>query len=324
MSRSLIRVCAACPRRRAITRVEVLLLSLLAVFTMAILIPAVSAVGERSRGSVCLGNLRALGVAIWEYTECTGDVLPGPVHPAIYHDIDEQTTPWRRQRTLIGLLRDVVGETITDRLITCPVMSRVNPDQSFIDYRTLTGRMVEPVHYVLNNVGLNDWVGGAIGNLRTTNPPQYFGFASYSPVEPMTMALERRYRPRRFGEVANPDREWMIADAWFRPRANPAFPGLQQEGSYQWSWAGEAMPNFAPHRVYGLRTYSFASRNWRCMDSALIRHRKSDGITNTLYFDGHAGGVPARSLTLAGFELLYGFPGTVNPLDPVPPGSSWR
>jgi len=55
-----------------------------------------------------------------------------------------------------------------------------------------------------------------------------------------------------------------------------------------------------------------------------VRQNKSDGATNTLFFDGHAAGVPSRTLTRSGLELLYGFPGTVNPYTPLPSQAIWR
>ena len=57
-------------------------------------------------------------------------------------------------------------------------------------------------------------------------------------------------------------------------------------------------------------------------DTDSIRNRKSDGITNTLFFDGHAAGVPSRTYMVGAYEILYGFPGTVNPAQVNPPPSS--
>ena len=52
----------------------------------------------------------------------------------------------------------------------------------------------------------------------------------------------------------------------------------------------------------------------RQMAAIRIRQTQADGLTNTVFFDGHAAAVPSRTFTVNGFKLLYGFPGTVNPL----------
>jgi prepilin-type processing-associated H-X9-DG protein len=97
---------------------------------------------------------------------------------------------------------------------------------------------------------------------------------------------------------------------------------LQQEGPYQHEWTGESLPNFAPHERRGSQNYSYTGTDARRAQSARIRLGKSDGITNTLFFDGHAAGVPSRTYVVGGWEFLYGFPGTVNPAQVNPPAGS--
>jgi prepilin-type processing-associated H-X9-DG protein len=58
------------------------------------------------------------------------------------------------------------------------------------------------------------------------------------------------------------------------------------------------------------------------LESAAISQERGDGATNALFFDGHAASVPSRqAITTAGFAVMYGFPGTVNPKLDEPPSS---
>jgi hypothetical protein len=308
---------------RAVTVTELLATCVAFGLGLMILGPSLHAVGGRSRSGICLSNLMALGRAIHEYAEQSAGTLPGPVHPALSHDMDESQPEWIRQRHLPSLLRQTLGaDVLPERVITCPTMGIINPDRNWPVFYETTGRNVMPFHYALNNVGPNSETGGPVSGVRTTDPPCYFGYASWSPVEPTTLELEHRYRPAQLGAVDNPDREWMIADAWYRKRANAMWPELQQEGPYQWSWSGEALSNFAPHFRRGPHAYRYSAD--RDLSSSRIRQAKADGVTNTLYFDAHAGGAVSRTLVVSGFEILYGFRGTVNPNTPLMDAMVWR
>ena len=292
---------------RAFTLTELLVVGLMIALVVLLLAPSLQAAAGRSETQVCLSNLRSLGMAVRLYAEQHNGILPGPLHPAVYHDVDEDIYP-DPQRYLTWRLRSVLGDVITDRLVTCPTAAGVNPDANFEHFYEQTGRRVLPTHYVLNNYG---W-GGLTGT-RATNPPCYFGFASWQP--------EFSTAPVGYGAVPNAEREWMIVDAWYRPRTG-GFEELQQDGPFQTSWTGEALPNFAPHERRGSQNYSFTTEDARYLQSARIRNSKSDGITNTLFFDGHAAGVPSRTYTVGGWQFLYGFPGTVNPAQINPPPDS--
>ena len=45
---------------------------------------------------------------------------------------------------------------------------------------------------------------------------------------------------------------------------------------------------------------------------------RGDGKTNTVFFDGHAVSVQSKRLIANNAEMLYGFPGTVNPYKHAP------
>lgn len=273
---------------------------------------------EDAESAVCLSNLRSLGVAIRTYAHEYADVLPGPVHPALFHTTDFEPPPLMTPgHSLPRILLGVLGPEFNDRVMTCPTMAAIVSDARFYEYCLLTGRSVFPFHYALNNVGPVADGAGAYPAARSTRPSYYFGYAGPGGSGPPDYELQ--YPPQRIGRVANADREWMVADAWYRSNSSP-FQELRQEGPCQSYWSGEAVPNFAPHGRYGTRTYVFLNSSQRNAESAVIRNAKSDGVTNTLFFDGHAAPVASRTLlTPTGLPLLYGFRGTVNPLQQNPP-----
>ena len=311
---------------RALTLTEVLVAGAAVGLLFTLIVPALHAAGGRSRSDVCLSNLEALGLAVRMYAEDQG-CLPGPLHYAVSHipDANDPYTTYLRSRVLTYKLRAVLGDTITDRLATCPVMEGINPDTNFAAYYAQTGRLVYPAHYAMNNWGnLNP--PDMTGAVRATRPEFYFGYSAPPGTEndPTEIAYMSRYPAQPMGQVNRPAEEWMIADAWYRGRSSPGVGELQQEGPFQSAWTGEALPNFAPHQRRDTGGYTYTSS--RSSDSAAIRSRKSDGVTNTVFFDGHAAGVPSKSFVLYATDILYGFPGTVNPLmeSPRPSSPYWR
>ena len=296
--------------RRAFTLTEIAVVLVVIALLVLLLAPSLRVAAGRGETQVCLENLRSLGIAVRLYADECG-TLPGPLHTAAYHgmlrDDDDPVYQYLRESQLAWKLRVALGESITDRLITCPVANRINPDSYFQEFYETTGRRVYPTHYAINNYGAE--------STRVTDPPYYFGHDLLSgPRTPVTI-----------GAVANAEREWMIADAWYRMRIFASFPELQQEGPYQYSWTGEALPNFAPHELVSGGDYSFTSSSPRDVRSNAIRQSRSDGITNTLFFDGHAAAVQSRMYVVGTWEFLYGFPGTVNPaqLNPPPDSPVW-
>jgi len=313
-------------RRRAATPMEVILVVAAGVLVVGLLTPALRAASGRSRDTVCLANLNSIGVAVRTYAGERSHTLPGPVHAALYHNLDDYPYSQGQERFLPWLLRVAADASDIERMITCPTAAGVNPDSAFDHFYLATSRHVSPTHYALNNVGTITSDSGATSGARTTAPAYYFGFSPWLGASPEILELARRNPPRSFGEISNPQREWMIADAWYRKRSNPAFAELQQEGPFQTDWTGEALPHFAPHGARRQRSYLYTDSGQRAQQAADIRQRKADGVTNTLFFDGHVARVPSRTYTVAGFELLYGFSGTVNPamLNPLPGSPAWQ
>lgn len=329
---------------RAFTLIELLVVVAIIALLISILLPSLSRAREQSKAVVCLSNLRSLGQGVITAASEGRDKLPGALHPAVYRNqgldallndpirtVTADRAKFLQARQLTYVLRatfndsESVKDSITDRVSTCPTLAQINPDQNFDDFVTSTNRSVYPTHYVINNVGLNDESGGSgsLGNMRTTSPAQYFGFSPWEQGNSALDELAARYPPQSLTRIQRASEEWMLADAWYRKRANAAFAELQQEGPYQWDWTGEALPNFAPHSG-PLTSYSFTTSAERSQSSSRIRASKDDGRTNTVFFDGHAEPVRSKTLKVNGFELLYGFEGTVNPKTPLPDGAYWE
>ncbi|MFQ5806760.1 MAG: type II secretion system protein [Phycisphaerae bacterium] len=295
--------------RPAFTLIELLVVVAIIALLISILLPSLQRARQQANSAVCLSNLRTMGQAVVAYTAEAKDGLPGPLHPAIYRGAYNYATEYQRNRFLLWFLRrqltDSSGE-MGDDLSTCPVSEYMNPDENF----ERVPNPVHPTHYVINTVGAYDEQGGAVGGVRITDPPYYFGWSHWSETghsEP----------PQKLSKIKRPAEEWMIADAWYRMRPNAIGGEFQQEGPYQWDWSGQAFPNFAPH--FSGMVYDFVSLEERRSSGSRIRDGKEDGETNTVFFDGHAEPVPSKTYYVGDWDLLYGFEGTVNPAMEDPP-----
>ena len=328
--------------RHGFTLIELLVVVAIISMLIAILLPSLSRAREQTKSVLCLSNLRTLAQGVITFASEADDKLPGGLHPAVYknqgidalmhNEIRNMTyaqAKFFQERFLSYQLRRIFNDSdsqansITDEVATCPVMEAIVPDSHFVEYSDHPeGKPVYPLHYVLNNVGIGQGTGAPEDDPRTTTPAYYFGYSANTAGDPAQAALESTHRPKPLAKIERSSEEWMIADAWFRPRvSNPL--GLRQEGPYQVSWSGYAMPNFAPHFAKR-KIYAFDGAAARRTDSARVRQDKADGWTNTAYFDGHAAPVESKTLSINGFEVLYGFPGTINPDPALPNGAIWR
>ncbi len=322
-------------KRPAFTLIELLVVVAIIALLISILLPSLSRARRQAKSVICTTNLRTLGQGITTFATGNNDRLPGPLHPAVYRDqgIEALTNPtnglppmsydtaqWQQQRFLTHVLRQEFGDTdemansISDEVSRCPIGDEVNPDENFVRFYEATGRSAYPTNYVVNTIHLEDDSpqGGAVGGKRVTNPAHYFGWAKWA-------EDADHLPPQKLTAIQRPAEEWAVAEAWYRPKTG-GFEELQQEAPYQYDWTGHSLPNFAPH--FSGKVYDYTSADERDASSVRIREGKEDGETNTVFFDGHAAPVTSKTFMVAGFDLLYGFPGTVNPAMDSPDESS--
>lgn len=334
-------------RANAFTLIELLVVVAIIGLLISILLPSLQRARENTKSVICLSNLRNLGQGVITYASEEGK-LPGALHPALYRNqgiealmsgqyaptMSYEAAKKQQARFLTYHLRRVFNDSetnansITDQVSTCPTMESQAADENFQAYYQATGSPAFPTHYVVNNYwpaggGSGPDGHGAIGNSRPTSPRCYFGYSPYSG-EPGGDAKAKANPGHSLDQVKRAPEEWMIADAWFRENDPfPQYPELQQSGPYQFSWSGQPMPYFAPH-FSPIRQYSWTDTNSRTAQARDAGRNRQDGLTNTVFFDGHAAPVESRTMTIGDYEVLYGFPGTVNPATELPVEAMWK
>lgn len=310
----------------AFTLIELLVVVAIIALLISILLPSLNRAREQTKALVCLSNLRSLGQALIAYDAEAGR-LPR-THPSIFRNtnvdylIDNNFSPdqadHHSQRYLSMILRPFMNtgsegaNSVTDQVATCPVAtSRYHSEESFEAYRESKGGITPlPFDYAVNNFN-NEAVDSPppIGkSVRETDPGPYFGASRFEP----NPTIEAKFKPLPISVIRRASEEWAVADAWFRIDPSGA-PIIAQAGPFQTEDSGNGTVPFAPHFAQRGR-YAFSSVQDRDAIVEQIRQAKTgDGRTQTLFFDGHAEPVTSKIFTIGTFEMVYGFPGTVNP-----------
>ena len=332
------------PKHRSFgfTLIELLVVIAIISLLLAILLPSLSAARREGQRVKCLSNLRSLGQGIASYTVADASAsLPGPIHPAVYLNqgldalvnnpnapMAPATAQWFQNRFLTYKLRTTMNDlseatdSVADKVSTCPSAIGQNPLSNFEQSSNTIGHHVYPTYYAINNYGPDTFP-----NTRATNPPHYFGFSSQNAGDPNGVALERQNPPQIITRIKQTGDEWMMADAWYRPASNSSNPELSQEGTYQVEFTGLGLPFVPPHGNSAAARGGYAYTSDRDAQASSARRAKQDGQTNTVFFDGHGESIRSKRYVVgAGFELLYGFPGTRSPakVNPGPSSNVWN
>jgi len=127
------------PRRRsareaAFTLVELLVVIAIIALLMAVLLPALSQARARARRTVCLSNLRQLGLAIHTYADDNNGAVPrGPNQPLPYFS-DQEWSEWATNQVWIGAYRTYNGlgailsrDVREPRVLFCPADDTSDP-----------------------------------------------------------------------------------------------------------------------------------------------------------------------------------------------------
>ena len=280
------------PDREAFTLIEVLVVVAIIALLLAILLPSLSRARELAKTTMCQTHLKEFGLASSMYLMDHREVLPGPQHPAMFTKVGDPPplAPLLQQQHLPRMLRKYFSDrskkgTTVDELSTCPSFPVRDED-----FDTVIGGRPRPFHYCLNS-----WV--------YSNPGYYFGHINLSmaTIEDWMKAYAGKldtYGPKKVNVIKRPDAEWMLADAFRRPKPNEVdfdINQLKNNGHGSWpreDWApgslnsGESLPISPFHLGKG--------------------HKREAGVyvyngrVNTLYFDMHS-------------ESQRGFRGTVQP-----------
>jgi prepilin-type N-terminal cleavage/methylation domain-containing protein len=279
-------------RRSGFTLIELLVVVAIIALLLAILMPALGRAREQARNSICLSHLKEMANGLQMYTYESKNVLPGPLHPAMFTSV-KMPPPiegFQAFYHLPSMMRKYFSESLkgsgslADQIATCP--SYPIKDEQF----PVSLGAKRPYHYAVNT-----WT--------YTEPGYYFGFTHFGIATYKDWVEYRKSRlrinmpdpaPKKITVIKRPSDEWAAADAFQKPNTSePQYSYLVGLGHGSWpredyvdSDSGQPLPKSPFHlgsgyqRVGGKYVYK--------------------GRTSTMYFDGHG-------------DSQRGFRGTVQP-----------
>lgn len=121
-------------RRTAFTLVELLVVISIIALLMAILVPSLSKARDQSKVSVCLSNLRQIGIAIHTYADQHNGAIPRGPTDAIPYYPEQGWDEWATNQVWIGEMNVSQGlgailktEMTQPRAIFCPADDSADP-----------------------------------------------------------------------------------------------------------------------------------------------------------------------------------------------------
>jgi prepilin-type processing-associated H-X9-DG protein len=275
---------------------------------ISILLPSLTRARETARSTVCLSNLRQVGLATVLYIEDHKGAIPGPVHICIYKGIDQFNDPTNYRNQLLSkiakYMMDSTRARAASRVASCPSRDRFN-------FPPHSNAIVKPFHYILNSAARDpenpndanaksqyeipgDWP------YRTTRPPAYFG--SIRMGDTLATWADSKYairdpikRPKKMDVVKKTSAEWMVADAWYW---DASWPRKQNKpfGTYPYASADKQQGVYSHMDNNRLLIPSYPFHNMvKSFDADLSNGdhkaespRLTTGRTNANFFDGHS------------------------------------
>jgi len=267
---------------------------------LAILLPSLSRAREISKSTICMTHLKEFGLGMSMYMMDHKDVLPGPLHPAMFTKVNgpPPLSDFGRQQHLPRMLRKYFSDksskgskarSVVDDIGSCPSFP-VSDDR----FREMLPGAPYPFHYALNT-----WT-------YTEPKAYYFGFIwlSFNTYDEWINYVKDRqngngvayYGPKKISEVRKAQSEWAIADAFRKPRVGEVdFDlALLRYGGHG-SWPREDISDSNSGNPLPFSPYHLGS-GFKQEGGSYVYN----GRVNTLFFDMHA-------------ESQRGFRGTVNP-----------
>jgi prepilin-type N-terminal cleavage/methylation domain-containing protein len=309
--------------RRGVTLLELVVSMGILSILIALLVPALKRDREEARSVRCLGNLHEIGRAVLVYAHGSEDMLPGPINPLLHRGVSEPQI--KAQLSAITSTGGTDEIQLFDKVATCPTVELMtarseNPrTRQMANYIANTGAFPRPdlPNVVQTQPEDPPCVSQRPGLALTryvTEPPNYFGYANGRDAVPSPSSVVDELRgPKSLSMINNASSEWMIADlwAWDVFACDRTYPvgtwplALNSPASSELRDGQELLVPTAPFhksvQEFLDRAAPIAPMNCkRCCPSNCgptcacrrdDRERLEAGVTNAVYFDGHADSV---------------------------------